>query len=250
MLDLSKVPDKAPDFNLEELFEAGMHFGHPRRKWHPKMAPYIYMEKNGMHIFDLEKTAEQLKIAYNLVYHLASEGKKVIIVGTKRQAKEIVERSAEEAGMLYITSRWLGGLLTNWPQVSKSLKRMIEIEKKLEEDGYKGYTKYEVVQIEKELSRLRRFFSGIRGLKDTPDCIIVIDPVKEINVVKEAKVVGVPMVALIDSNGDPTQVDVAVPANDDASKSIEYFVKTLATAYAKGKKTKGEAKPNPVKGAK
>ena len=244
MTDLTKLPDKAPDFDLGELFEAGMHFGHPKRKWHPKMHPWIYMEKNGVHIFDLEKTAAQLKIAYNLVHNLAVQGKKVVVVGTKRQAKEVVEAEAPASGLMYITSRWLGGFLSNWKQVEKSLKRMLKIESNLESGAYKGRTKYEIVQLEKELNRLKRFFDGLRGLKSTPDCLIVIDPNREDNAIKEARMLDVPIIALIDSNSNPEMVDIPVPGNDDAVKAIEIFVKTLAKDYDEGRQ---EAKKQPAK---
>jgi len=243
MIDLSKLPDKAPDFDLAVLFEAGMHFGHPKRKWHPKMKPWIYMEKNGVHIFDLEKTASQLKLAYNLVFDLASQGKKVVMVGTKRQSKAIIEAEAKASGLLYITSRWLGGFLTNWTQVENSLKQMMKIENNLETGAYKGRTKYEIVQLEKELNRLKRFFDGLRGLKNIPDCLIVIDPNRETNAIKEARMLKVPIIALIDSNSNPDLVDLPVPGNDDAVKSIEVFVKTMALAYDEGRKS--DKKPQP-----
>ena len=243
MIDLTKVPDKSPDFDLGDLFEAGMHFGHPKRKWHPKMKPWIYMEKNGVHIFDLEKTASQLKLAYNLVYDLARQGKKVVMVGTKRQTKAVIEAEVATSGLLYITSRWLGGFLTNWNQVENSLKRMLKIESNLETGAYKGRTKYEIVQIEKELSRLKRFFDGLRGLKSIPDCLIIIDPTRENNAIKEARMLNVPVIALIDSNSNPDLVDLPVPGNDDAVKSIEIFVKTMALAYDEGRNSEKKSTP-------
>lgn len=238
MTDFSSLPNHAPDFDLRELLEAGCHFGHQTRKWHPSMKEYIYMEKDGVHIFDLAKTAEQLKLAYNFAFDLGKNGKSLIFVGTKRQAREIVKASADDAGALYITSRWLGGLLTNWEQVYKSLKRMIDIEQGLATDKFKGYTKFERNQLEKEQTRLERFFGGIQNLKQRPDALFVIDPGKEKNVVKEANSMDVPIIALVDSNSDPRPVSIAIPGNDDALSSIEYIVKAVAAGYKAGKASK------------
>lgn len=233
--DFSALPQKAPEFDLRELLEAGCHFGHKKEKWNPRMAPYIYMEKNGVHIFDLEITARQLQLAYNYLFSLGSEGKNVVMVGTKRQAKDAVEKVASESGMFHITSRWLGGLLTNWSQVKRSIKRMNDLESGLANGAYVNYTKYEQMQLEKELTRLRRFFDGIRKLTDTPDAIIVIDPVREKNVVKEARDMNVPVIAIGDSNANPDEVDLLIPANDDAIKSIQHIITHCAAGYSAGK---------------
>lgn len=235
MIDSQKLPQQAPDFDLRDLLEVGLHFGHQKDKWHPKMSEWIYMEKDGVHIFDLAKTSAQLQLAYNFVYDLASKGKTVIMVGTKRQADRVVEEVTGNTGMMSITSRWLGGLVTNWEQVQKSLKRMLEIEKGFESDAYKNYTKYEQVQLDKELSRLKRFFEGIRDLKKQPDCIIVIDPKRERNAVREARVAGIPVIALTDSNTDPTGIDIVIPGNDDAIRSIKYVASQLVDAFVAGK---------------
>ncbi len=234
-IDLTKLPQEAPEYDLAELLEAGCHFGHKKEKWNPKMDEFIYMEKNGVHIFDLAKTASQLQDAYNYLHSLGKNNKSVVIVGTKRQAKDIVVSTAQEAGMYYIASRWLGGLLTNWNQVQKSIKRMNELEDGLKNKKFDGYTKYEQVQLEKELGRLRRFFEGIRKLESKPDAIIVVDPVREKNAVKEANDTEVRIIALADSNADPEHIDILVPANDDAVKSIQYIVSQLAAGYKAGK---------------
>lgn len=238
MIDISNLPQEAPELDLRDLLEAGLHFGHQKSKWHPKMSEWIYMEKDGVHIFDLEKTAAQLTTAYNFLYQLGSKGKTVIMVGTKRQASKIVEESANANGMMHITSRWLGGLITNWDQVQQSLRRMLQIEKGLADGAYKNYTKFEQVQLEKELGRLKRFFEGIRNLKSQPDCLIVIDPKREKNAVKEARTAGIPVIALADSNTDPTGIDILIPGNDDAIKSIRFVVEHLTKAYAAGKQGK------------
>ncbi len=237
-IDLSSLPDKAPDFDLRALLEAGCHFGHQKSKWHPQMAEYVYMEKDGIHIFDLAKTAAQMKVAYNYLYKLGQEGKTVVVVGTKRQARDIVQKAAEENGLMYITSRWLGGMLTNWGQVYKSLKRMLQIEKGLAAGEYDAYTKFERVQLEKEVGRLQRFFAGIKQLTSVPDVLFVIDPVREKNVIKEAQAKGVPIVAIVDSNADPREADIVIPANDDAMGSITLIVESVLAGYGEGAKAK------------
>ncbi len=227
-----------PEFNLQEMLELGCHFGHKASKWHPQMAPYIYGEKDGIHLFDLPKVASLLEAAYAYVYKLAKEGKTMVLVGTKKAAREVVKEAAMDASCFYINARWMGGLLTNWPQVSRSIKRMEEIREGLATDKYKGYTKYERVQLEKEQFKLERFFGGLRGLKSKPDCIVVIDPKKERIVVNEANNVGVPVIALTDSDSDPRPVQFVLPGNDDATKSIKFFVDQLAAAYKAGRAAK------------
>lgn len=235
VIDISQLPDKAPEFDLAELLEAGAHFGHQASKWHPKMKEFIYIEKDGVHIFDLAKTAAQLTHAYNYAYQLGAAKKTLLVVGTKRQAKEIVKATAEEAGVFYIISRWLGGLLTNWEQVSKSLKRMTEIETGLKTDKFAKFTKYERGQLEKEVVRLRRFFEGIRELKQAPDALFIIDSVREDIALKESRTMNVPVIAMVDSNADPREVDIAIPANDDAMGSIKFIVEAVLAGYKAGK---------------
>lgn len=243
MKDYSKLPQVAPEYDLRDLLEAGCHFGHQKSKWDPKMDEFIYMEKDGVHIFDLEKTVNQLQTAYNFVHEMGVKGKSMIMIGTKKQAKQIIEEAATQSGAMYITSRWLGGLLTNWNQVKRSLKRMIDIETGLKSGKYDAYTKFEKVQLEKEASRLSRFFAGIKELKTTPDLLFVVDVAREKNAVKEAKLLGVPVVALIDSNANPEDVDIPIPANDDALRSIKFIVDQIAQAYAEGKKSAGKVAP-------
>jgi len=237
------LPDVAPDFSLEEMLEAGCHFGHQKVKWNPKMSEWIHMEKDGVHIFDLIKTKQQLQKAYNAAYKLGQEGKTLVVVGTKRQAREIVVKSAQEVGALYIFSRWLGGLLTNWEQVKLSLKRMIKIETGLADGSFKNYTKYEKVQLEKELARLRRFFLGIQSLKQQPDCLFVVDTVRERIAVREANNTGVPVIGICDSNANPDEVDICIPVNDDAQKSLELIVTAVTSGYAAGKAAGTKKKP-------
>lgn len=233
---VQELPNHAPEFDLAEMLEAGVHFGHQSAKWHPQMEEWIYMEKDGVHIFDLAKTAEQLKLAYNAAYELGKTGKTLVVVGTKRQAREAVEELAEKHGVLYIVARWLGGLLTNWEQVKRSLKRMVDIDEGLKTDKFKNYTKYERGQLEKEKIRLERFFAGIRSLKNSPDALLIIDSGKEKNAVKEAVNMGVFTMAVVDTNSDPEQVDLVIPGNDDGRKSIEYLVSAVLSGYEAGKK--------------
>lgn len=238
MQDLTTLPQHAPEYDLAALLEAGCHFGHQKRKWHPKMKPFIYMEKDGVHIFDLAKTAEQLQVAYNYAYELGRTNKTLVLVGTKRQVKEIVKEAAKKAGVFYMTSRWLGGLLTNWDQVRLSIKKMLEIEAGLKTDKFKGYTKFERNRMEKELIRLQRFLDGVRDLKSKPDCIFVIDPIREKNALAEANKMEVPVIALADSNADPTTVDVVIPGNDDAVKAVQLVVGEVVNGYIAGREAK------------
>lgn len=233
---VQNLPNHAPEFDLAEMLEAGVHFGHQSAKWHPRMKEWIYMEKDGVHIFDLAKTAEQLRLAYNAAYELAKQGKSLVIVGTKRQARECIVDIAEANGVMYITARWLGGLLTNWEQVKRSLKRMVTIDEGLKTDKFKNYTKYERGQLEKEKIRLARFFTGIKDLKNSPDALFVIDTGKEKNAIKEANTMGVFVMGLVDTNTNPDAIDLVIPGNDDGRKSIEYIVSAVLAGYAAGKK--------------
>ncbi len=235
MIDFSNLPNKAPDYDLKDLLEAGCHFGHQRSKWNPKMSQYIYADKEGVHIFDLAKTAEQLQLAYNYFYFLGNKGKKVVMVGTKRHAREIVEKVAKESGMMYITSRWLGGFLSNWDQIQKSIKRMRQMEEKFKSGEYNNFTKFEQAQLKKELTRLQRFFEGIRDISSLPDAFFVVDPVKELVAVTEINSSETPLVAMADSNANPDEIDLLIPANDDSVKSVSFIVEEIGKAYQHGK---------------
>lgn len=237
-IDFSKLPDKAPEYDLRDLLEAGCHFGHQRSKWNPKMEEFIHVDKEGIHIFDLVKTAEQLQKAYNYFYLLGKKGKKVIMLGTKRQAREVIEEMAQESGMMYIVSRWLGGFLTNWDQIKKSINRMRSMEAKFESGEYENYTKFEQAQLKKELTRLQRFFEGIREIQSPPDVIFIVDAVKENIAVKEAETADIPVVAVLDSNGDPDVIDLPIPANDDSVTSVSFIVGEIAKAYKLGQEEK------------
>lgn len=235
-LDFSKLPEKAPEVDLQQLLEVGCHFGHQSKKWHPKMAEYIYTEKNGVHIFDLAKTAEQMQLAYNYAYQLGKQGKILVLVGTKRQVRDAVQGAANRVGLPYITSRWLGGFLTNWNQVKKSLKRMLNIEEGLRTGKYDKYTKYERSQLEKEAGKLSRFFGGLRKLTKQPDALFVVDTNREKVAVTEANKIEVPVIGIVDSNANPSLIDLPIPSNDDAVKSVTLIINYVMDGYEEGRK--------------
>ena len=231
----TQVVSHPQEFDLRDLLATGAHYGHQARRWNPKMEKYVYAKKDGVHIFDLAKTAAQLTKACEFVYQLGKAGKSLVFVGTKRQAREIVRREAERVGAMYIINRWLGGLITNWEQVSKSLKQMLDISEGLRSGKFDHYTKKERVDLDKKVQRLERFFGGISQLKKLPDALFIIDVSREKTAVKEAFETGIPVVALVDSNSDPDRITHVIPANDDAARSIEYVVRAVANAYGAGK---------------
>jgi small subunit ribosomal protein S2 len=231
----------AYSIDLKELLEAGCHFGHQSRRWNPKMAPYIYTTRDGVSIFDLAITAEKLADAMTMVREMVSEGKVVVFVGTKRQAQEIVREEATKVGAPFVAVRWLGGTLTNWEEISKRIKRFLDMKDKREKGDYKAYTKKEQVLIDKEISKLERFLGGISNLSKTPDALFIVDTHKESVVMHEALVKGVPVIGMVDSNADPDNVAKVIPANDDAVRSIKLIVSKMAQAYADGKALAGRA---------
>src|SRR3989344_2047900 len=231
------MSDSTPSFavDVKDLLEAGCHFGHQAQRWNPKIASYVYTKRNGVHIFDLFQTAKKLEAAAQFVYSLAKEGKTVIFIGSKRQAQDIVREEAVAAGAPYITIRWLGGTITNWDQVKKSIDKLNRLKQDKMDGKLDVYTKRERVLIDKDISRLERFFGGISQIKGIPDAIVVVDTKKEDNAVKEAITKKVPVVGIVDSNSDPERIDYAIPANDDAVRSITLIVHTLANSYKEGR---------------
>ena len=222
--------------SIKDLLEAGAHFGHQSRRWNPKMAPYIFSTKEGTHIIDLEKTEKLLKEATDFLKEVASKGGKVIFLATKKQAASIIKQEAERSGAMYLNHRWVGGLFTNWESVQKTIHKLPDLEEKLKEAKEKDLTKREQVMIQKDIEKLKRFIGGIRDLEKIPDALFIVDSRKEINAVREAKKMDVPVVAIVDTNADPTKVDYPIPANDDAMKSISIIVKTAADAIGEGRK--------------
>ncbi len=231
--------------DLQELLEAGCHFGHQARRWNPKMATYIFAERDGVHIFDLAKTADALQKSSVLLYEAARDGKAVVFVGTKRQAQQIVKEEAAAAGAMFITTRWPGGLLTNWEQVGKSVRKLTTMKKDKVEGKYQMFTKKENVLLDREITKLERFFGGVATLTKIPDILVVADVNKDVVAIKEAKSKGVYVVAICDSNVDPDMIDLVIPANDDAVGSLKLIVAALAKAFKEGKAAapKAEIKP-------
>lgn len=220
--------------DVKDMLEAGCHFGHQAQRWNPKMAPFIYTTRNGVHIFDLFQSAQRLEAAAAHIYALAKEGKNVVFVGSKRQAQDIVKEEALAAGAMFITVRWMGGTITNWDQIKKSIDRLNTLKKDREEGKLDVYTKKERVLFDKEINKLERFLGGIAQLKQIPDAIVVVDVKKEDNAVREAKAKNVPVIGIVDSNSDP-DITYPIPANDDAVRSIKLIVHALAAAFKEGR---------------
>lgn len=226
------------EVDLKALLEAGVHFGHQAHRWNPKMKPYIYTARDGVHIFDLVKTASQLEQAIQQAYDLGKKGKNLVFVGTKRQAQEVIKEAATTAGAMYLTTRWMGGFLTNWEQVFKSIQKMNTIKNGLASGKYEGYTKYERLQLQKDADRLDRFFGGVTEIKTRPDALFLVDINEEEVAAREARIMGIPTMAIVDSNGNPELADLVIPGNDDAVSSIRILAQAVATAYAEGKKAR------------
>ena len=227
----------------QQLLEAGVHFGHLRKKWNPKMLPYIFAEKKGIHIIDLNKTTESLQEVAGVLKQIARSGKKIMFVGTKKQAKEIVTECARKINMPFATERWLGGLLTNFDSIKKSLQKLEDLKAQREAGELKQYTKKEQAIIDSEISRLERLLGGVSDLRQLPQALFIVDPHKEDIAVIEARQMGIPVVAVVDTNCDPTLIDYPIPGNDDALKSIKLFVSHMADAIEEGK---AEAKDKAV----
>ena len=222
------------ELNLKSLLEAGAHFGHQTEKWNPKMKKYVFGEKNGIYIIDLAKTIPLAKEAYDFLKKTASEGKPVLFVGTKRQASETVMKAAQDCGANFVTSRWLGGMLTNWKTVSLSIDKIRKVEKMKETGDFGLLTKKERINIEKEVIKLEKVLGGIKDMKKLPGALFVIDPNNERIAIQEANNLGIPVVAITDTNCDPTGVDYVVPGNDDAIKSVSMFTEYFANSVTEG----------------
>ncbi|WP_291778059.1 30S ribosomal protein S2 [Cecembia sp.] len=230
----------------KDLLDAGVHFGHLTRKWDPRMAPYIFMEKNGIHIIDLNKTLVCLEEASNAIKQIVRSGKKVMFVATKKQAKDLVAEEARRLNMPYVTERWLGGMLTNFATIRKSLKKMSSIDKLTKEESYKNLAKKERLMISRQREKLETVLGGISDLTRLPAALFIVDIKREHIAIAEAQKLGIPVFALVDTNSNPNEVDFPIPANDDAFKSISLLVKAFGAAIEEGlserKKDKEEAK--------
>ena len=224
-----------PQIIMKELLESGVHFGHQTRRWNPKMKEYIFGERNGIHIIDLQKTLKLFKEAAQFIGDMGAHDKKVLFVGTKRQAQEAVAEEAKRCSMYFINSRWLGGLLTNWETVQKSIERLKELDRLADEEGYEGRSKKEISRLERERKHLHQNLAGIKDMDGLPDVLFVIDSNKEDIAVHEARKLQIPIVAVVDTNSDPDLVDYVIPGNDDALRAIRLFVAKMADAVIEGR---------------
>ena len=220
--------------NFQDLLDAGVHFGHQKRKWNPKMAPYIFMEKNGIHIIDLHKTVVKIDEASNMMKQLAKAGRKILFVATKKQAKDIVAECAKSVNMPYVTERWAGGMLTNFPTIRKAVKKMNTIDKMITDGTFETLAKRERLQVSRQRAKLEKNLGSIADLNRLPSALFVVDVQKEINAVKEANRLNIPVIAMVDTCCDPSLVDYVIPANDDAAKSISLITETLCKAISEG----------------
>ncbi|MBR6356010.1 MAG: 30S ribosomal protein S2 [Alphaproteobacteria bacterium] len=223
-----------PTFTLRQMVEAGVHFGHHARRWNPQMAPFIYGKKDNVHIIDLQKSYPMLYNALNATRDVVAQGGKVLFVATKRQAQEIVKESAERCGQYYVNYRWLGGMLTNWKTVYKSITRLNKLNEMEEKNAYDGYTKKEILNLKKEREKLAIVLNGIKDMGGQPDLLFVIDTPKEALAVKEAKKLGIPVVGIVDTNANPNEVDYPVPGNDDAIRAIQFYCDLVSGAILDG----------------
>ena len=219
---------------MKELLEAGVHFGHQTKRWNPKMKEYIFGERNGIYIIDLQKTLKMFKDASKFVQDSATDGRTVLFVGTKRQAQDAIAEEATRCGMFYVNNRWLGGLLTNWVTVQKSVKRLKDLDEMATDGRYELLPKKEVIKLERERKHLQANLAGIKSMNRLPDIVFVIDSNKEAIAVKEARKLGIPVVAVVDTNCDPTEVDWVIPGNDDALRAIRLFASKIADSIAEG----------------
>ena len=221
--------------SMKNLLEAGVHFGHQTRRWNPKMAPYIFTERNGIYIIDLQKTVKEVNEAYNFIREVAAEGGEILFVGTKKQAQEAIETEAKRSEMHYVNQRWLGGMLTNYKTIKKRIDRLHEL-KEMEEEGiFEVLPKKEVMQLKHETERLEKFLGGIQDMGGLPDVLFVVDPRKERIAVNEAKILGIPVVAIVDTNCDPDEIDYVIPGNDDAIRAVKLLTGTIANAVIEGR---------------
>lgn len=224
--------------SMKQLLEAGVHFGHQTRRWNPKMAEYIFTERNGIYIIDLQKTVKKLEEAYAFVREISMEGKSVLFVGTKKQAQDSVKEEAERAGAYYVNARWLGGMMTNFTTIQRRINRLKQL-RAMEEDGtFDLLPKKEVIKLNLEIEKLEKFMGGIKEMKEMPGALFIVDPRKERIAVAEAKKLGIPIVAIVDTNCDPDEIDYVIPGNDDAIRAVKLIAGTIANAIIEGNEGK------------
>ncbi len=235
--------------SMKSLLEAGVHFGHQTRRWNPKMGRYIYTSRNGIHIIDLQKTSDLIDIAYKALFDIAAEGGKVLFVGTKKQSQEPIKEAAIRSGQYYVTQRWLGGTLTNFKTIKRSIKKLHDLYR-MEEDGtFDVLPKKEVIGLRKDMARLEKFLGGIKEMRGVPQAMFIVDPRKERNAILEARRLNIPVFGIVDTNCDPDEVDYIIPANDDALRSVRLIVEKMADAVIEGQGGVVDAKPAPKKEA-
>ena len=221
--------------SMKQLLECGVHFGHQTRRWNPKMKPYIFTERNGIYIIDLQKTVKGLEKAYDFVREVSKSGGTLLFVGTKRQAQDPIREEALKAGQYYINQRWLGGLLTNFATIRRRVTRMVELQGMETDGSINKYPKKEIIQLRKEREKLEKYLSGIKEMKDIPDALFIIDPRRETIAVLEAHKLGIPVISIVDTNCDPDVIDYPIPGNDDAIRAIELVVGLMANAFIEGR---------------
>ena len=220
---------------MKQLLEAGVHFGHQTRRWNPKMAEYIFTERNGIYIIDLQKTVKKIEEAYYFVRDIAADGGNVLFVGTKKQAQDAIREEAERTGMYFVNARWLGGMLTNFKTIKKRIERLYQLEKMNEDGTMELLPKKEVIKLNLEKERLEKFLGGIKEMKELPAALFVVDPRKEKNAIAEAHKLGIPVIAIVDTNCDPEEADFAIPGNDDAIRAVKLIVSTIGNAILEGR---------------
>ena len=239
---LTKQEDIMSVVSMKQLLEAGVHFGHQTRRWNPKMAPYIFMERNGIYIIDLQKTVKKLEEAYMFIREISENGGEVLFVGTKKQASDSIKEEAERAGAHYVNARWLGGMMTNFKTIKQRIGRLEQLHK-MEEDGtFDLLPKKEVVKLQLEIEKLEKFLGGIKNMDKLPAALFVVDPKKERIAVLEAKKLGIPIVAIVDTNCDPDDIDCVIPGNDDAIRAVKLIAGAMADAIIEGRQGESVAK--------
>ncbi len=221
--------------SMKKLLEAGVHFGHQTRRWNPKMAKYIFTERNGIYIIDLQQTTKRIDDAYEFVKQVVLDGGSVLFVGTKKQAQEAIEQEAKRCGQFFVSQRWLGGMLTNYATIKKSIDLLFQLEKQEKDGTFDALPKKEVIELRKRKDKLEKFLSGIKTMKKTPDVMFVVDPNKEKIAIREARKLGIPVVAIVDTNCDPDEVDFVIPGNDDAIRAVKLITNAISSAVLEGK---------------
>ena len=227
--------------SMKQLLEAGVHFGHQTRRWNPKMARYIFTERNGIYIIDLQKTVKKLEEAYEFVKEVSANGDSVLFVGTKKQAGDSVKEEAERAGAHYVNARWLGGMMTNFKTIRGRIRRLEQLRKMQEDGTFDRLTKKEVIKLEQEIEKLEKYLGGIKEMDKLPGALFIVDPRKERIAVAEAKKLGIPIVAIVDTNCDPDEIDYVIPGNDDAIRAVKLIASTMADAIIEGRQGLQEA---------